>query len=134
MAKGRQDFLGIGWKFPLQVAADGRIARASHEQRIEESVYLILSTARGERVMRPDFGCGIHDLVFEPNNSTSVAMVLRTVREALVAHEPRIDVLDVDADTAPEEPNLLLIRINYRIRANNVSGNMVYPYHIHEGA
>src|SRR5262245_55598469 len=129
----QRDFLGIGWKFPLQVTPDGRIAQARHEQRIEESIYLILSTAKGERVMLPDFGCGIHDLVFGPNNAGTVAAVVQTVRKALTTCEPRIDVLDIDAETAPEQPNLLLIRINYRIRANNARGNLVYPFYINEG-
>jgi phage baseplate assembly protein W len=129
-----RDFLGVGWKFPLQVTPDGRVAQARYEQRIEESIYLILSTARGERLMLPDFGCGIHNLVFAPNNSTTIAVVVQTVREALVAYEPRIDVLDIDAESAPDELNLLLIRINYRIRANNARGNLVYPFYILESA
>ena len=127
-------FLGAGWKFPLQVTPGGKIAQARYEQRIEESIYLILSSAKGERVMLPNFGCGIHDLVFAPNNSMTLTVVVQTVRQALVAYEPRIDVLDVSAETAPEEPNLLLIRINYRIRANNALGNLVYPFYITEGA
>src|SRR5580765_7681538 len=118
MATNQRDYLGAGWKFPFQVTPGGKIALAKHEQRIEESIYLILSTAAGERVMLPDFGCGIHELVFAPNNSTTLTVVVQTVREALVAYEPRIDVLDISAETAPEELNLLLIRINYRIRAN----------------
>ena len=129
-----REFLGIGWKFPLQVTPSGKIAQAKYEQRIEESIYLILSSAKGERVMLPDFGCGIHDLVFAPNNPMTLTIVVQTVRQALVAHEPRIDVLDVSAETAPEESNLLLIRINYRIRANNALGNLVYPFYITEGA
>ena len=109
-AGNQRDFLGVGWKFPLQVTPGGQIAQARYEQRIEESIYLILSTSKGERVMLPEFGCGIHDLVFAPNNSTTIAVVVQTVREALVAFEPRIDVLDISAESAPEEPNLLLIQ------------------------
>lgn len=130
----QREFLGRGWRFPLQVTSTGRIASASYEQRVEESIYLILSTAKGERVMLPDFGCGIHDLVFAPNNATTLAQVVDSVREALVAYEPRIDVLAVNADTSPQAPNLLLIRIDYRIRANNAVGNMVYPFYINEGS
>lgn len=133
MATGTRDFLGVGWKFPLQVTPGGKIAQARYEQRIEESIYLILSTARGERVMLPQFGCGIHDLVFAPNNATTLTVVVQTVRQSLVAYEPRIDVLDINAESAPEEANLLLIRINYRIRANNALGNLVYPFYIGEG-
>lgn len=130
MEQNTRDFLGVGWKFPLQVTPGGRIAQSRHEQRVEESIYLILSTARGERVMLPDFGCGIHDLVFAPNDSTTLALVAQYAREALVRYEPRADILDVDAETAPDEPNLLLIRINYRIRSNNATGNMVFPFYL----
>jgi phage baseplate assembly protein W len=130
---GTREFLGTGWKFPLQVTPGGRIARAQYEQRIEESVYLILSTAKGERVMMPDFGCGIHDMVFSPNNPGTISVIVQQVRRALVAHEPRIDVLDVTVETSPNEPNLLLIRVGYRIRANNALGNLVYPFYLKEG-
>jgi uncharacterized protein len=126
-------FLGIGWKFPLQVTPAGKIAASRHEQRIEESIYLILSTAKGERVMLPEFGCGIHELVFAPNNSTTLSVVTHMVREALVMFEPRIDLLDVTVEVAPEQMNLLLIRVNYRVRATNTMGNMVYPFYITEG-
>jgi len=133
MAESTRQFLGVGWKFPLQVTPDGKIARARAEKRIEESIFLILSTARGERKMLPTFGCGIHDLVFAPNNALTLSMVVSNVREALVAHEHRIDVLDINAETSPEQPNLLLVRINYRIRTNNTLGNLVYPFYINEG-
>ncbi len=134
MRTAQRDFLGVGWKFPLQVTASGKIAQARYEQRIEESIYLILSTAKGERVMLPDFGCGIHELVFAPNNTLTRSVVVQNVRQALVAFEPRIDVLEVNAEEAEGEPNLLLLRISYRIRANNALGNLVYPFYIREGA
>jgi Bacteriophage baseplate protein W len=129
-----RDFLGTGLRFPLQVTAGGRLAVASDEQRVEESVYLILNTAAGERVMLPGFGCGIHDLVFAPNDPGTRGAVVQEVRRALVANEQRIDVLAVDAESAPEEPNLLLVRIDYRIRANNALGNLVFPFYLDEGA
>ncbi len=132
MASTQREYLGIGWKFPLQMTPDGKIAQAKYEQRIEESIYLILSTSRGERPMLPDFGCGIHDLVFAPNNPGTLARVVQNVRKALVKNEARIDVLDVRAESAPESQNLLLIRISYRIRANNAIGNLVYPFYIGE--
>lgn len=134
MADDTREYLGIGWKFPLQVTPAGKIARAGAEQRIEESIYLILSTARGERVMLPGFGCGIHDLVFALDNASTPARVVQAVRKALTDSEPRIDVLDLQADPAPAEPNLLLIRVSYRIRSNNAIGNLVYPFYITEGA
>ena len=125
--------LGSGWKFPPQIAPGGGIARAAYERRVEESIYLILSTARGERLMLADFGCGIHDLVFAPNNKSTLASVESAVRRSLVAYEPRIDVLSIDVDTAEAQPNLLLIRVAYQIRANQATGNLVYPFYIKEG-
>ncbi len=130
---GERRFLGKGWKFPLQVTPHGAIAASRHEQSIEEAIYLILSTAPGERVMLPAFGCGIHDQVFAPNNSATTALIVDQISRALVAFEPRIDVLLVDAETAVEQPNVLLIRVDYRIRSNNTLGNLVYPFYITEG-
>jgi phage baseplate assembly protein W len=133
-SRDTRDFLGIGWKFPLQVTPAGKIAQSRYEQRIEESVFLILSTGQGERAMLPEFGCGIHDLVFAPNNAVTLSRVVQSVRSSLTACEPRIDVLGVAAENAPEQDNLLLIRISYRIRANNAIGNLVYPFYIREAA
>lgn len=132
-AADARGFLGVGWKFPLQVTPDGRIAQARHEQRIEEAIYLILSTARGERPMLPDFGCGIHEIVFAENSSRTIALVVHLVREALVRYEARVDVLDVHAESSVEQPNLLLIRVNYRVRSTNSIGNLVYPFYIRDG-
>jgi uncharacterized protein len=127
-----RDFLGTGLKFPLQVTPQGSLALASGEQRIEESIYLILGTKPGERVMQPTFGCAIHDLVFAPNNAATRGRAIDAVRRALVLFEPRIDVLDVSADTAPGEPGMVLIRVDYRLRANNSIGNLVYPFFLLE--
>lgn len=133
MSESSRDFLGAGWKFPLQVNARGAIATARNEDRVAQSIAFILGTAQGERVMRPNFGCGIHQLVFEPNNFLTEGRVAHLVRRALVDLEPRIDVLDVRAESAPTEPNLLLIRVDYRVRATNAFHNLVYPFFIREG-
>ncbi|GAF48245.1 GPW/gp25 family protein [Rhodococcus wratislaviensis] len=126
-------FLGTGWKFPPQVSPTGAIATSSQEQKIEESIFLILGTARRERPMLPSYGCGIHDLVFSPDNPGTVAEISASVREALVTYEPRVDVLAVDVNAAPGQRNVLLIRVDYRVRANNARGNLVYPFFITEG-
>ena len=131
---GARVFLGTGFKFPLQVTPRGKLALSRTENRIEESIYFILGTRLGERLMQPEFGCGIHDLLFAPNNPATHALVVEHVRRALVAHEPRIDVLNVAPETTEAEPSLLLIRIDYRIRANNAMGNLVYPFYITEAA
>ncbi|HEX2094970.1 MAG TPA: GPW/gp25 family protein [Longimicrobiaceae bacterium] len=125
-------YLGVGWKFPLQVTPRGRIAMARYEERVEESIYQILATARGERVMLPEFGCGIHEMVFAPNSAATLARVKQDVLQSLVRYERRIDVLAVEVENPPEEQNLLLIRVSYRIRANNAVGNVVYPFYVTE--
>jgi phage baseplate assembly protein W len=126
-------FLGVGWKFPIQVSPTGSIATSSGEQKIEESIFVILSTAQRERPMLPGYGCGVHDLVFAPDSPPTIAEVSAAVRDALVAYEPRIDVLAVDVNAAPGQRNVLLIRVDYRVRANNARGNLVYPFFITEG-
>ena len=129
-----QDFLGQGWNFPVKPGLNGRLSFLSGEDKIRQSIWIILSTAPGERQMRPDFGCGIHDLVFEPNTAALRGMVQQRVRESLTRYEPRIDVVDVRVETPPDERNYLLIRIDYRIRSNNAFFNLVYPFFINEGA
>ena len=84
--------------------------------------------------MQPDFGCGIHDLVFEPNTAALRGVVQTNVREALTRWEPRIDVLDVRVETPPDFRNRLLIHVDYRVRANNAVFNLVYPFFLDEGA
>jgi phage baseplate assembly protein W len=128
-----REFLGIGWRFPLQVTPGGRVAQARYEQRIEESIVIILSTALGERPMLPEFGCGIHSALFASNDSRTIALVVHETRKALTRFEPRIDLLDVHAENTLDAPNLLLIRINYRVRTTNTIGNLVYPFYIREG-
>jgi hypothetical protein len=126
-------FRGTGLAFPLAVDGLGRLAAASGQNKVEQSIWLILSTAIGERLMRPSYGCGIHDLVFSPSAPQSIGQIVDQLRTALVAQEPRIDVLDISGQIPPGQANLLLLRIEYRIRANNALANMVYPFFITEG-
>jgi phage baseplate assembly protein W len=125
------DFLGLGWNFPVTTDPGGQIALSpSPEEGIRQSIWTILSTAPGERVMRPDFGCGLSDLVFAVNNAGTASAVAAAVREALAVWEPRIDVLDVYAAADPERPNVLLIEIDYQIRSSNSRFNLVYPFYL----
>jgi uncharacterized protein len=128
------EFLGIGWKFPVAVTAEGQLERAYYEDSIRDAIWLILGTAKGERVMRSDFGCGIHDLLFSVNNATTAGLVAKEVREALVRWEPRIELLDVEVTPKPGEPYTLLIRIAYRVRATNNVFNLVYPFYLERSA
>jgi len=126
-------YLGRGLAFPFAVTPQGRLATAREEAKVEQSIWLILSTALGERVMRPSYGCVIHDLLFEPNDPGNVTRIIKGVRDALTAQEPRIVVLDVTAELADGQPNLILIRVDYRIHAHNTIANLVYPFFITEG-
>jgi Bacteriophage baseplate protein W len=127
-------FLGTGFSFPMRVSPSGNLTYSSGEESVREAIWILLGTAKGERQMLPTFGCGIQDLVFAPNNQTTWANVQHLVKDALTNWEPRIDVLDVDVNAAPDEANTLLIRVSYRIRSNNAFGNLVYPFYITEGA
>ena len=126
------DFLGTGLAFPLSPTPSGRLALASGSQRIDESIFLILGTRPGERLMRPDFGCAIHALVFAPNTVATRARAVDAVRRALVAHEPRIDVHAIRCEFDAAQPSLLLIRIDYRVRGSNSVANLVYPFYLRE--
>ncbi len=125
--------IGHGFPFPLRPKASGRIEYMGGEEKIRQSIWIILSTAEGERVMLPEFGCGVHDLIFEANTAALRGLVQEKVRESLVRWEPRIDVIDVRAETPPETRNHLLIRIDYRVRSNNALYNLVYPFFLNEG-
>lgn len=126
-------FLGTGFKFPIRPNGRGSLSYVSGEQSIAEAIWIILSTPLRSRVMEPEFGCNIHNAVFAPNNPNTLATISHGVQAALVRFEPRIDVLDVQAQPEPGSPNTLHIRVDYRIRANNALHNIVYPFYINEG-
>ncbi|HEX5336484.1 MAG TPA: GPW/gp25 family protein [Propionicimonas sp.] len=132
MADNRS-FLGTGIGFPLAVGPDGGLRLAAGEVSITQSIWLILSTAPGERVMNSEFGCGMQNLVFAPNTSATHAQIAHHVQESLLRFEPRIDVLDVRVEASGDLENLLLVGIDYRIRDNNALNNLVYPFYITEG-
>lgn len=123
------NFLGTGWAFRMGVDGRGGIAMASDEQGIERSMRLILSTAKGERRMRPNFGCGIHDLVFSPNDATTAGLIRYHVIEALGWWEPRVEVQDVRVDSDPDEPARVLVDVRYVVRATNDERNLVFPFY-----
>jgi hypothetical protein len=124
------EFLGSGWNFPVVLDKEKQIALARAEESVRQSIWMILSTSPGERVMRPDFGCGLQDAVFGVNNAGTASAISGTVREALALWEPRIDVLDVYAAPDAANANLLLIEINYQVRSTNSRFNLVYPFYL----
>ncbi|RPF28991.1 GPW/gp25 family protein [Georgenia muralis] len=133
-ARGRE-FLGTGWAFPVALdPATGLVELVSYEEDIRQSILIILGTAKGERVMRPDFGCGIHDLVFAALSTQVVAQIETTVREALRTYEARIDVRAVTVSSAHLALGRLDVVIDYEVRATNQPGNLVYPFSFRESA
>ena len=132
--ENQRDFLGVGWRYP--VATDpltGDIALSRYDRDVREAIRIILETKQGERVMRPGFGCGIHDLVFEEINATTLAAIESTVREALITYEPRIELNNVTVDPSDALDGLLVISIDYRLRRTNQEDNLVYPFFFREG-
>src|SRR5215469_4879101 len=103
------DFQGVGWAFPVGVDARGRIGLARPERDIEEAIQIILLTPRGQRVMRPEFGSRLHELIFAPNNATTAGLAVYYVEDALGMWEPRIRVQDVNAHQDPDDPGRMLI-------------------------
>ncbi|MDD3246392.1 MAG: GPW/gp25 family protein [Methanosarcina sp.] len=128
-----KEFLGIGWKYPVGVEADGSISRSSYEENIRESILLILGTAKGERLMRPEFGCSIHDYAYSTMDTLTRRMIENSVYEALVAWEPRIEVNEIKALTEKALEGKLLISIDYKVRRSNTQVNLVYPFYLKEG-
>ncbi|HEY9858252.1 MAG TPA: GPW/gp25 family protein [Candidatus Obscuribacterales bacterium] len=124
------NFLGVGWTSPVALDGNGQIQLARYEEAVRQSIRMILSTARGERLMRPDFGCSLHDLVFSTNSAAVIGQVISAVQESLIQWEPRIDVLDVTAIPDADEPNRLLIDIRYLVRTTNNRFNLVYPFYL----
>ena len=127
-------FLGRGWAMPVALdPRTGLVASVEYEDDIRQSILIILETAPGERVMRPNFGCGIHDLVFTALDSTTLQLIRSTVEEALRRCEARIDVLGVNVDEAATSEGQLLIELEYRVRRTNQTGNLVWPFYFREG-
>ena len=127
------EIIGSGLAFPIQVDRRGGIALARDEQDIDQAIQLILGTAPGERPMRPEFGCAIHDYVFDPADARTSARMSFAVREALRRWEPRIDVLDVRVDRHPVQQDALLLDIRYTVSDANDPRNLVFPFYVIPG-
>ena len=124
------DFIGRGLSFPVRTDATGSVALVDGDREIVESIRLILATAPGERPMRPEFGCAIHDLVFAPADSTTAGQIAYEVRQSLERWEPRVDLTDVIVDFAEADQGTLLIDIRYTLRNTNDPRNLVFPFYV----
>jgi len=125
-----QEFVGAGWAFPLRTDATGSIALVTREREIEESIRLILSTAPGERPMRPEFGCGVHEYVFAPADAATAGDIAYAVRVSLERWEPRIDLNDVVVRFDAVESGTLYIEVRYSVRGTNDPRNLVFPFYV----
>lgn len=128
----QKTWLGRGIGFPVRFdPAIGDLAAAAFEESVRQSILIILGTAKGERVMRPDFGCGIYDLVFEPSTPATASKVSQVVQESLLLFEPRIDVRDIEVEPLFDVDGAkLMIQVKYEVRATNNVFNLVYPFYL----
>jgi phage baseplate assembly protein W len=125
-----RNFLGQGWKYPVEIDRSGGIASSEHDESIRQSIFIVLGTAPGERVMRPHFGCEIHELLFAPNNVNTAGLAAHYCIEALTKWEARIDEVEAHAEPSADDANRLDIHIKYRVRATNSPRNLVYPFYL----
>src|SRR5438270_8664902 len=125
-----EEFIGSGWAIPLRTDATGRIALVSREREIEESIRLILGTAPGERPMRPEFGCGIHDYVFAPADATTAGRLAVEVKKSLAFWEPRVEVKSVDVSIDQKARNTLYIHIVYEKKGSYDPRSLVFPFYV----
>jgi len=128
MGANRNAFLGVGWKFPIDVDRRRGVAMSQHEDNIYESILIIIGTAFGERVMRPEFGCAIHDLIFAPNNPNTHGLIIYYVREAIVKWEPRVQDVEVECETDKHDETKVVVKVSYRVISTNNKYNLVYPF------
>jgi phage baseplate assembly protein W len=125
-----REFLGQGIAFPLHVRQQGGLALAKGAQDIEQAIHIILGTIPGERMMRPEFGSRIHELVFAPDNASTRRLAAYFIEEALTRWEPRITVNDVIASSDPDHPGLLLIEIQYMVKDTYDERSIIYPFYL----
>lgn len=128
-----EEFVGSGLAFPMRTDPTGSVALVSREREVEEAIRLVLGTAFGERPMRPDFGCGIHDYVFAPADETTAGLIAYEVRHALGRWEPRVDVADVVVRVDEVDRATLFVDIRYSVRGTNSPRNLVFPFYVIPG-
>jgi uncharacterized protein len=125
-----EDFLGTGWRFPILPDGSGRLAYASGEESIRDCLVVLLQTALGERVMRPDFGTDAPRLVFAPGSQLHLQALQTSIREAVRDFEPRVELDDVRAEAEPEDETRVTVSVAYRVRRTNTRANLVFPFYL----
>ena len=124
------DLIGRGLAFPMQLDDRGSVALTSAENEIQQAIYIILSTAPGERVMRPEFGCRIQDYIFAPSNLATASAVEHEVRQSLTRWEPRINLLEVNVTPSPNATGMLMIDVKYEVKATHDQRSLVFPFYL----
>jgi len=124
------DLIGSGLAFPMHADQRGGLALARGVDDIEQAISLILGTAPGERPMRPEFGCAVHEVVFDSIDAAIIGKVHTAVHQALERWEPRIEVVDLDVEQSEQHAGTLLVDITYRVRATSGLHNLVYPFYV----
>ena len=130
MSDAAADFIGRGISFPMRVDQSGSLAFTQGTADIDGSLRMVLMTAPGERLMRPQFGCRIWDLLFEPINANTLGLMAEAVRDAVSQWEPRVTLEDVVIDPDPADHSRVMIALKYRVRATNDRRNLVYPFYV----
>ena len=130
MSMRRDDFIGSGWAFPAAIPRTGSVRLVHGVDEIDAAIRMILSTVPGERVMRPEFGCAMWELLFAPLTAGTLGLIEQAVRVALERWEPRIDVLDVAVSFAAMEAGTLYVDIRYQVRGLNDPRNLVFPFYV----
>ena len=125
-----QEYVGAGWAFPRRTDATARIGLVTGVREIEESIRLILATAPGERPMRPEFGCAVHDYVFAPADASTAGDIAYAVRVALDRWEPRIELVDVNVRFDAVENGTLYVDVQYSVLGTNDPRNLVFPFYL----
>jgi uncharacterized protein len=126
----KSEIIGRGWTFPPKIGAQGGVSLTNERSEIDQAIHIILSTIPGQRVMRPNFGCHLYELVFQPNNARTASLAVRHVEEALLFWEPRIRLVDLEAGPDPDEPSRLLITIKYEVKATHDQRSLVFPFYL----
>jgi phage baseplate assembly protein W len=124
------DIIGRRWAFPPQLSDRNRLALSGDDMAIRQSIYVIINTVPGERVMRPEFGCEIHSLIFWPANDQTAAIAERYVREAIERWEPRITLEQVTVTPGATELGEMMIHLTYRVKGQHDPRSLVYPYYL----
>jgi phage baseplate assembly protein W len=123
-------FLGTGWAFPVLPDPSGGLRYVSGEASIQDCLLVLLQTATGERVMRPDFGTAAPGLVFAPGSPANLRMLESSISDAIYVYEPRVELDSVVAEPVPGQENQVIVSVTYRIRRTNTKANLVFPYYL----